>query len=317
MVANDVTYSDHSVGLIDILGFRNHLETAGKDARAVHAIWRLLTSARDQIREYEEEETGVPANKAFVQMYSDSILVTDQVDCGQASTAILELIALFENQAAQTGFFFRGGVACGSLFRQGEVVFGPALVEAYDIESRAASWPRVVLSPHSLAAFHTEDLDFYTRRAEDGLRFVDYLSVNVMYRVLIRAAVGPALSERGLVRSDVGNDSTAIGQLVRHATAVRDAVASLKPSADAGLLARYYLLATYHNSVVDEVLASAQGADAHSAPELMGRLCAKAMTSPLGVTSPMAIARAFRALSGDVDAARIDMRRTFANLSVG
>lgn len=44
------------------------------------------------------------------------------------------------------GWFVRGGIAVGDFYIDDELVFGPALVEAYDLESRLARDPRIILS---------------------------------------------------------------------------------------------------------------------------------------------------------------------------
>jgi hypothetical protein len=73
------------------------------------------------------------------------------------------------------GFFVRGGLSLGSLHVSDHLLFGPALVEAYDLESRAAVHPRIVLS---WAAAETQrgTIGGSTLMCDDdGQTFVDYL----------------------------------------------------------------------------------------------------------------------------------------------
>jgi hypothetical protein len=71
---------------------------------------------------------------------------------------------------AAMGFFIRGAVTIGDLYHDREVVFGPGLVRAYDLESNTAIYPRIVLDPNvvELAQLQVPFITF-----EDGVRFLD------------------------------------------------------------------------------------------------------------------------------------------------
>jgi hypothetical protein len=82
----------------------------------------------------------------------------------------------------------RGGLCVGQIVANGAETFGPALVRAYELESKVAKWPRIVLdSPlldHLLASpllrRHTirEErayIDKLVSRDSDGQYYVDYL----------------------------------------------------------------------------------------------------------------------------------------------
>lgn len=61
----------------------------------------------------------------------------------QDSIRILSWVA--EN-ALRIGLLIRGGLTFGQLFHENGVVFGKALVDAYELESRTAVYPRIVVS---------------------------------------------------------------------------------------------------------------------------------------------------------------------------
>ena len=83
------------------------------------------------------------------------------------------------------GFFIRGGLSIGDLFVDDNSVYGPALLEAYGLESKAAVNPTVVLSDDvmDLVLHHC---NFYKGEAPpqnrevlvnaDGRFFINYLS---------------------------------------------------------------------------------------------------------------------------------------------
>lgn len=77
------------------------------------------------------------------------------------------------------GFFVRGGLSLGSLHVSDHVLFGPALVEAYDLESRAAVHPRIVLSRAAAETQRGTAGGSMLMRDDDGQTFIDYLGAVV------------------------------------------------------------------------------------------------------------------------------------------
>ncbi|MDP3028487.1 MAG: hypothetical protein Q8O04_03155 [Deltaproteobacteria bacterium] len=59
---------------------------------------------------------------------------------------VLSLISEAQLSLALHGYFVRGAISEGQLFIDAEMVYGPALLEAYDLERIVARHPRVILS---------------------------------------------------------------------------------------------------------------------------------------------------------------------------
>lgn len=79
------------------------------------------------------------------------------------------------------GFFFRGGVTIGDLFHDGHIVFGPALNQAYDLESKKAVYPRAILDP-DLPEFISMSSDFLCTEGEKT--FLDPFTYSFIVRRL-------------------------------------------------------------------------------------------------------------------------------------
>jgi len=81
--------------------------------------------------------------------FSDCIVLSQRgafvallfISVAQLAMALLDL-----------GVLVRGGVALGPLYHDGSVVFGPAIIEAYHLESRCAKFPRILVSESVFAA---------------------------------------------------------------------------------------------------------------------------------------------------------------------
>ncbi len=84
--------------------------------------------------------------------FSDNIgasIVIDGLDAKQQQRAVCQLLRLLAgiqlSYLQEFGILCRGGVALGKCFHNDNVLFGPALVEAYLLEQTASS-PRIALS---------------------------------------------------------------------------------------------------------------------------------------------------------------------------
>jgi hypothetical protein len=79
-----------------------------------------------------------------------------------------------------SGILLRGGMCIGDLYYEKDIVFGPALVKAYELETNLAVFPRIVVDAKSCLLHGTEEhtppqFDFYVQHGDDGAYFIDYL----------------------------------------------------------------------------------------------------------------------------------------------
>ena len=130
------------------------------------------------------------------------------------------------------GFFVRGGLSVGSLHLSDQVLFGPALVEAYDLESRAALYPRIVLSRTAAETQRGPAAGSMLMRDDDGQIFINY--------------VGAAVEE----------PDDQIPVLRQHRDAVMDRLHGTRQHKR--LWEKYRWLAEYHNAVVPRRLPKAR-----------------------------------------------------------
>ena len=85
-------------------------------------------------------------------------------------------------------FLVRGGLTTGKLYHTGKHVVGPAMIEAYRLESQVAQVPRVVIDEKLLVVarkyrdeMHSEEdeadyASYFMTRDQDGQFFFDYVS---------------------------------------------------------------------------------------------------------------------------------------------
>ncbi|WP_041364194.1 hypothetical protein [Methylomonas methanica] len=81
-----------------------------------------------------------------VTSFSDCIVVTTSSGCENQNLLILFLCHLF-TEMANIGVFFRGALTLGLIHHSGNIIYGPALVRAYLLETEQAKHPRIILDP--------------------------------------------------------------------------------------------------------------------------------------------------------------------------
>lgn len=185
-------YEEHFTAIVDFLGFSEGSRKVDEGTRSkVLGVLKDLSGLRGEfaVKSTPVEGTKSTTIKPAVSTFSDHIVVSwplqpvcDEFGSGETLAAIIlssdftRLLASIAAQALRIGFLVRGGASIGGLYHANGVVFGEALVDAYEIESRTSIYPRVVLSPRItsrptwLAA--KKDIEKY----DDGLYHFDYFN---------------------------------------------------------------------------------------------------------------------------------------------
>lgn len=133
----------------------------------------------------------------LVHQFSDAIVRVRRVQTkcnkqrpiGLVFQELLDLVHA-QGELIREGVLLRGGVTYGRIHTSNDRTFGPALVTAYELESKFALYPRIVVDPDLLAEFRNNQLlkaahhtleqeESYLRnllrRGDDGMWFIDYI----------------------------------------------------------------------------------------------------------------------------------------------
>lgn len=262
-------YEPCIVSFIDVLGFRNLLNTRhAHDIRDVLLQLRKFTAPVEERPARPVKEARI-LSRVFADSVSDAVVRVRVYDTqyhdGAFFNEILDLLHA-QVECIGHGVVIRAGVAVGDTHvgvRGKGPVFGPAMVRAYEIETNEAVFPRIVVDAAAYQSFledvrlrkqdHSleEELSYVDRLLridEDGKRFIDYLAAS---------------------ESEFDDQPSYFLFLENHALLVRGNLAETTGQ----VRAKYEWLATYHNSVVKDILA--QFAD--------GRRSTKAFYSESGV----------------------------------
>lgn len=170
------------IAFVDLLGFRSTIMAF--DDQKQEKILYLLTSLAEAKSESElqliqlaagtRERSVRPATSAF----SDNIVISyscnalTHVGTGLILFNLANNIAWIFSKAIQSGCLVRGGIAFGPLHHSRGVLFGRGLVEAYEMESKYAGRPRIIISTNAEERLGTHP---YLCRDEDGFLCLDYI----------------------------------------------------------------------------------------------------------------------------------------------
>lgn len=179
------SYSNRYVAFLDILGFKNLIGLSCGDAPPISvdeicAILDLPDPAKEEqiiLGRIGDISNSDHQSTAF----SDSILVTTDAT-EQGLIHILHHVAKIGFYLAKLGVLYRGGITRGLAYHDEQHAFGPAIIEAYNIEQNAI-FPRVLLSNTVVEAGNAADepVNSIFKRlvhtdSDEGV-FVNYLRV--------------------------------------------------------------------------------------------------------------------------------------------
>ncbi len=181
-----VNYSFSLITYLDILGFRDLIQhrTPGEISRVVR-ILKEKTKPDEQVAKihgmkfFNFSDTAVRITPVYTPLNIKNPF-------GYLYWEILSLVHI-QHELIRQGIIVRGALSAGDIVKSWGVMYGPGLVQAYELEKEAC-YPRIIIDEllfkelkinSSLRAHeYKEELGYISslvRKDTDGYRFVDYL----------------------------------------------------------------------------------------------------------------------------------------------
>ena len=176
-------YEQRLVLFLDFLGFKELVERTVAEP----AFLPKLVGAMEIVGGIGKDDIELLKSQQITQ-FSDSIVISYHIDETSAVFWLLADIALGVVSLAENGFLVRGALTVGELYHSDRHVVGPAMVEAYRLESQVANVPRVIIDEKVIAVARRSRSDMHTPKDEedyvrafmtkdaDGLHYFDYVS---------------------------------------------------------------------------------------------------------------------------------------------
>lgn len=200
-----IKYTTALLSFVDILGFKALIETASPDV-ILGILSRKETLGLERL---SIDKGGFLGGGLTTFNFSDLIVNVHKINDGYESNG--NLVYLVHNHfraiggvqwaLVRSGVFVRGGIALGQIYASKRTLFGPALIRAYELESRRAKWPIIAIDEECLQEIDRQldaHFDYRNRtepshgiprevlrhhlygqfitRTDDGVPFLDYLA---------------------------------------------------------------------------------------------------------------------------------------------
>jgi hypothetical protein len=243
----DYSYSTALVSYIDILGFGDLVSESRTDPARINRIVDILTTMKEELAASGRSHQNADGSKARIFRsfnFSDLIVrctrTPDGVGVGELIEWELFYLGAKQLTLASQGVLVRGGICLGDLIVTvgNDLVFGPALVRSYKLESQYAIYPRIIIDQDLIAmgekSGEIDQRRDYLQRGDDGAYYVDYMFGSCLDRYMFRDPADPDPSmlieaHRTLIETALQKDVESGGERVRQ---------------------KYVWLALYHNSAL-------------------------------------------------------------------
>jgi hypothetical protein len=201
-------YREKYVVFLDLLGFRAVVKKVGQDVLERHRVIEALKLIKDTL-------STNPAIDLRFTHFSDCIVLSAERS-PHALWEIFQSIELLTFNLLQFDFFVRGGLTVGLTHHSQDFVFGTAVTEAYELESKMASAPLVLLSGEVTQDAMKLGRDFTQWLKEDGpdryfvnylMRYAEYTSERLVGKVVLEY---PAERIASFVGQRLNNDKDGV-----------------------------------------------------------------------------------------------------------
>ena len=255
----EATYSKKLFAFLDILGFGRIVDESKRNPGLISKIAKML-SRSEQIAQSalttKLTVLRVDLNNYVQRSFSDTSVICGPYDSHHDFSFISTWIMMYQYLMwKEWRVFIRGAVVYGDLYLDKNIIFGPALIDAYRLEKckTKAVWPRVLVDQSMLNKTGEEERtrDFYEFLRQDGdnLVYLDYLR-ELFHLVVLgenKRIVGERQQDFGLPAKFFEEHKQAI--LVQ----VYNSMKEENQDERREIIGKYVKLSEYHNSTIERL----------------------------------------------------------------
>jgi hypothetical protein len=123
-----------------------------------------------------------PQSDFKAQSISDAVAISTAVNQAGLSHLFNSLTLLTDDLLSE-GYFIRGAVVRGRLYHDDRMVFGEALVDAFNLEANVVRYPRIMLRREVALDCKTYGIEAQVKQAHDGPLYLHTLNqmVNAVF----------------------------------------------------------------------------------------------------------------------------------------
>lgn len=188
MCQNLSIYEYRILAFVDILGFKNMIQQStcnSLEQKRILTAMNIIHSYKE-LNDFGFDGEGLRKYGVQVTTFSDSAIISYPISYdGGLFHVLIDLIHL-QIDLSNLGIFIRGGVSIGLAYHDKYNAFGPAMNDAYMLESKEAKFPRIILTSQTLnsgvaASRNHQNLSDISllksiiKQDKDGFYYLDYL----------------------------------------------------------------------------------------------------------------------------------------------
>ena len=236
-IGSRIKYKNRIIAFVDILGFKNLVEDSTTNKYEFQKILDSLDRFRELKKEKEDQHY---INDVKVTTFSDSLVISYPVDEKDRDIDVFYSILLdltrLQLDLLDNNVIIRGGIAIGKLRHTQNEIFGPAMNEAYYLESKVAKYPRIVVRERVIMDYLKKYVDNNPNKVKLLKLLIQDEDANVYYL--------DYLGNKDLFNSvnDYNTMLQTIESIIKHG----------KQSSDGKTLEKYEWLGKYYKMVMDK-----------------------------------------------------------------
>lgn len=174
-------FEKRAVLFLDFLGFKANVQSCETDTNQIDRIYTVLSIVKKHFDTYKDIKKI---------QFSDSLVISFKAESEGAILELLGRIQSLTKKVISNGFILRGGLAYGNLYHDKDYIFGTAMNTAYELESKKAIVPRIIIQreiieigANYLPKFFNEGMENYVfnyiSKDNDGEFYIDYFQKGV------------------------------------------------------------------------------------------------------------------------------------------
>mgnify|MGYP000380350493 CR=1 FL=1 len=145
----DSDYDECYIAFLDILGMKKIVQKEYTFLREIFNTIEVAISLYGNAK-IVGSDSFISEDQIRLTVLSDAIVISIKSKTDQAFSKLIGICSYFVKKLISkpnSPIFLRGGITKGNLFHSGGIVFGPALVNAYELEDDVADSMRCILDP--------------------------------------------------------------------------------------------------------------------------------------------------------------------------
>jgi hypothetical protein len=175
-------YEDRIVCFIDILGFSNMINKTRGSFEGANSVLSNIVEALNYIHESINRLKTELTTSACISQFSDSVVISIPNTTEENKVEFFKHLKEVQVYVLEKyKILMRGGIVRGKIIHNQSLLIGPAMIDAYTLESKCAMSPRIVIDPKVTYPYRTETFGMTIKKDSEDLYYIDYLNFDNSY----------------------------------------------------------------------------------------------------------------------------------------